>query len=87
LKAKLITAGIQGGSPSSFPKTAPSRSSIQQIQEEKQRIITEGKIKKEKPLPETKPEEVPFEIPGNWKWGCCGEIVNIVSARRVHQFG
>ena len=29
--------------------------------------------------------ELPFEIPDNWKWVRFGSIVNIVSARRVHQ--
>ena len=28
---------------------------------------------------------MPFEIPDNWKWVRFGSIVNIVSARRVHQ--
>lgn len=30
-------------------------------------------------------EEIPFDIPENWQWVRWGEIVNIVSARRVHQ--
>jgi type I restriction enzyme S subunit len=37
-------------------------------------LIKEGKIKKEKPLPEIKPEEIPFKIPSSWKWVRMGEI-------------
>ena len=68
LKAKLITAGIQGRLTEQLDSDGTAEELYQQIQAEKQRLIKEGKIKKEKPLPEIKPEEVPFEIPGNWKW-------------------
>ncbi|MGO5288038.1 restriction endonuclease subunit S [Pseudoscardovia suis] len=30
-------------------------------------------------------DEVPFEIPDSWEWARLGSIVNIVSARRIHQ--
>ena len=30
-------------------------------------------------------DEVPFEIPDSWEWVRLGNLVNIVSARRVHQ--
>ena len=46
-----------------------------QIQEEKERLVKEGKIKKEKPLPEVRAEEEPFEIPETWKWVKLGEII------------
>jgi type I restriction enzyme S subunit len=51
---------------------------LERIREEKQRLVKEGKIKKQKPLPEIKPEEVPFELPEGWEWvrlgstGVCG---------------
>lgn len=48
----------------------------QQIQEEKARLVKEGKIKKEKPLAEITEEEIPFEIPESWKWVRLGSILN-----------
>ena len=48
-----------------------------QIQAEKQRLIKEDKIKKEKPLPEITEEEKPFEIPESWMWVRLGEIASI----------
>lgn len=57
----------------------------QKIQTEKQALIKSDKIKKDKPLPEIADDEKPFDIPESWKWVRWGEIVNIVSARRVHQ--
>lgn len=82
LKAKLITAGIQGKLTKQLPSDGTAEELYQQIQAEKQALIKEGKIKKEKPLPEIKPEEVPFEIPGSWKWCRLGEISNTIWAGR-----
>lgn len=55
----------------------------QQIQEEKAKLIKEGKIKKEKPLPEITADEVPFDIPKSWKWVRLGEIVSIKGGKRL----
>lgn len=78
LKAKLITAGIQGKLTEQLESDGTAEELYQQIQAEKQRLIKEGKIKKEKPLSEIKPEEVPFEIPRNWKWVRLNEICKSV---------
>ena len=85
LKNKIIDAGIRGKLTEQLPEDGNSEDLYAQIQEEKARLIAEGKIKKEKPLPPIADEEIPFEIPENWKWVQWGSIVNIVSARRVHQ--
>jgi len=78
LKAKLITLGIQGRLTEQLESDGTAEELYQQIQAEKQRLIKEGKIKKEKPLPEIKPDEVPFEIPKNWKWVRLNEICKSV---------
>lgn len=74
LKAKLITAGIQGKLTQQLDSDGTAEELYQQIQKEKQKLIKEGKIKKEKPLPPIKDEEIPFEIPSNWKWVRLNEI-------------
>ena len=75
LKAKLITAGIQGKLTEQLDSDGAAEELYQQIQAEKQKLIKEGKIKKEKPLPAIKDEEIPFEIPGNWKWVRFGDLM------------
>lgn len=74
LKAKLITAGIQGKLTKQLPSDGTAEELYQQIQAEKQKLISDGKLKKEKPFPPIKPEEIPFEIPQGWKWVHFGEI-------------
>ncbi len=50
---------------------------LKKIKTEKETLIAEGKLKKDKPLPEIKPEEIPYEIPSSWVWCRLGEITNI----------
>lgn len=83
LKAKLITAGIHGKLTQQLESDGTAEKLYQQIQEEKQKLIKDGKIKKEKPLPPIKGEEIPFEIPKNWKWVRLGEIVTILGGKRI----
>ena len=85
LKSSILQLAIQGKLVEQRPEEGTGEELYQQIQAEKKRLIQEGKIKREKPLPEIAEDEVPFEIPESWKWVQWGEIVNIVSARRVHQ--
>ena len=63
----------------------PAEELLKRIQAEKERLIKEKVIKKEKPLPEITEEEIPFDIPKNWEWTRLGNIFNIVSSKRVLQ--
>ena len=68
LKNKIIDAGIRGKLTEQLPKDGTAEDLYVQIQEEKAKLVKEGKIKKEKPLSDITEDEIPFEIPKNWKW-------------------
>ena len=68
MKKSVLQYAIQGKLVEQRPEEGTGEGLYQQIQAEKQRLIKEGKIKKEKPLPEIAEDEIPFDIPGNWKW-------------------
>lgn len=72
-KSILLTA-IQGKLVPQLPEEGTGEELYQQIQKEKQRLIKEGKIKKEKPLPEIAEDEIPFDIPDSWKWVRWGDL-------------
>lgn len=63
------------------PETYPAEKLYRKIQEEKQRLVKDGKIKKEKPLPGIKEDEIPFEIPERWIWVRLGEIISLQSGQ------
>jgi len=41
---------------------------LAKIKAEKQQLIADGKLKKEKPLPPISPDEIPFSLPDSWVW-------------------
>lgn len=74
LKNSILQLAIQGKLVEQRPEEGTAEKLFAQIQEEKQRLIAEKKIKKEKPLPEITEDEKPFEIPESWIWVRFGEI-------------
>lgn len=79
LKASILQLAIQGKLVPQLPEEGTGEELLQQIQAEKQLLTKAGKIKKEKPLPEIVEDEIPFDIPENWKWYRLGELFNIVN--------
>ncbi len=74
LKSSILQLAVQGRLVEQRPEEGTAEELYRQIQEEKQRLIKEGKIKKEKTLPEITEDEVPFDIPESWKWVRLGNI-------------
>ena len=68
LKNSILQLAIQGKLVEQRAEEGTVEELFVKIQEEKQRLIAEKKIKKEKPLPEITEEEKPFDIPESWKW-------------------
>ena len=79
LKSSILQLAIQGKLVEQRPEEGTGEELYQQIQAEKKRLIQEGKIKKEKPLPEIAEDEVPFEIPESWRWVRYSELMNSMS--------
>lgn len=74
MKKSLLQYAIQGKLVEQRPEEGTAEELFAQIQKEKQKLIAEKKIKKEKPLPEITDDEKPFDIPESWKWVRFGEI-------------
>ena len=83
LKASILQYAIQGKLVEQRPEEGTSEELYQRIQTEKQRLIKEGKIKKEKPLTEITDGEIPFDIPESWKWIKLGEVVSVLGGKRI----
>lgn len=77
MKKSILQYAIQGKLVEQRPEEGTGKELYQQIQTEKQRLIKEGKIKKEKPLAEIAEDEIPFDIPENWKWVQLGDLASI----------
>ena len=102
LKKSILQEAVQGKLVPQDPSDEPAEALLERIRAEKQRLIKEGKIKKDKHesvifrrdnshyekldgVERCIDDEIPFEIPDSWVWVRLKNIVNVVSARRVHQ--
>ena len=79
MKKSLLQYAIQGKLVEQRPEEGTAEELFEQIQEEKQRLIRDKKIKKEKPLPEITDEEKPFDIPESWKWARFSELCSVLT--------
>ena len=78
MKKSLLQYAIQGKLVEQRPEEGTAEELFARIQEEKQRLIAEKKIKKEKPLPEITEDEKPFDIPESWKWVRLRDIISVL---------
>lgn len=78
LRELILTLAVQGKLVPQDPADEPASLLLQKIRAEKDRLIAEGKIKRDKPLAEIAEEEKPFGLPQGWEWVPLGEVVEII---------
>lgn len=81
LRKSLLQEAIQGRLVPQDPTDESADVLLQRIHAEKEQLIKEGKIKKQKPLPPITEEEKPFAIPDSWQWVRLGEIIRLTSGQ------
>ena len=64
----ILSLAMQGKLVPQDPSDQSARELLKEIDAEKSRLVKEGKIKASKPLPEIKPDEVPYDLPKAWEW-------------------
>lgn len=85
LKASILQYAIQGKLVEQRPEEGTAEELLVQINTKREYLIKEKVLKKAKPLEPICEDDCPFDLPQTWKWVKWGDIVNVVSARRVHQ--
>ena len=83
MKKSILQYAIQGKLVEQRPEEGTAEELYQQIQEKKQRLIKEGKIKKEKSLAEISEDEIPFDIPETWKWVRLKSVMSVYGGKRI----
>lgn len=68
LRKAILQLAVMGRLVPQNPSDPPASELLKEIEAEKQRLVKAGKIKKPKPLPPIKPEEVPYQLPQGWEW-------------------
>ena len=87
IKKSVLQSAMQGKLTRQQQTDSSVDDLLKKIAEEKERLIKEGKIKKDttkagasgRALAEITEEEIPFEIPENWRWCRLGELGNTIT--------
>ena len=78
LRQKILDLAIHGKLVPQDPNDEPASVLLERIKAEKERLIKEGKIKRNKKSAKTSDtphyENVPFEVPDSWVWTTLGEV-------------
>ena len=96
LRKSILQMAVQGKLIPQDPTDEPASVLLERIRAEKQRLVKEGKIKKDKHesvifrrdnshyekldgIEHCIDDEIPFEIPKNWKWTRFGQVISLLS--------
>ena len=82
LKKHILSEAVRGRLIPQNPDDEPASVLLERIKAEKAKLVKEGKIKKQKPLPKIEEDEIPFEIPENWAWCRLGEVMYSINGDR-----
>jgi len=78
LREMILQLAVQGKLVPQDPKDEHASVLLEKINAEKERLIKEGKIKKTKPLPPIKSEDLPYDLKDSWEWVRLGDYSHII---------
>jgi restriction endonuclease S subunit len=79
LRQAILQEAVQGKLVPQDPNDEPASELLKRIKAEKEQLLVDKEIKKEKPLPAITDDEIPYKLPKEWEWCRLGEISN-----RIH---
>lgn len=83
LREAVLQLAVQGKLTTTWrtknPDAEPATELLKRINAEKNKLVKEKKIKKEKPLPAISADEIPYELPEGWSWCRFQECATIAS--------
>ena len=79
LEQTILQLAVRGLLVPQDPRDEPASELLKKIRTEKDRLIAEGKLKRDTPLAEIATDDRPFEAPIGWEWVRLGDVVLISS--------
>jgi type I restriction enzyme S subunit len=74
LKQTILQLAVMGKLVPQDPNDEPAGTLLEKIAKEKAKLIKEGKIKKQKPLPKIREDEKLCDLPEGWMWTRLGNL-------------
>jgi type I restriction enzyme, S subunit len=79
LEQTILQLAVRGLLVPQNPMDEPASQLLKKIRAEKDKLILEGKIKRDKPLPPIAQDEQPFELPKGWAWVSVSNVVEMLN--------
>jgi type I restriction enzyme S subunit len=79
MRETILQMAMQGKLVPQDPGDEPAEELLKTMQDEKAKLLAEGKIKKWKSLPEIRDDEVPYALPNGWAYIRLGNLIKISS--------
>jgi len=80
LRSSILSDAVSGRLVAQDPADEPAGVLLDRIKAEKEKLVKEGKIKKQKPLPPISEDEIPYELPEGWVWCRLGELCDNITS-------
>ena len=85
LKQTILQLAVMGRLVPQNPDDEPASVLLEKIAKEKARLIKEGKIKKQKALPQITKEQKPYNLPDGWLWIRLPDIGELARGKSKHR--
>jgi type I restriction enzyme S subunit len=85
LRAAVLQLAVQGKLVPQDPNDEPASILLERIGVEKERLVKEGAVKKQKPLPSINMNSVPFALPAGWSWARFPEVGEFGRGKSKHR--
>lgn len=84
LRELILTLAVQGKLVPQVFTDKPASNLVQQIRAEKDRLIADGKMKREKPSAAVSDHEIPHQVPDQWVWCRLGSVAKKITDGTHH---
>jgi type I restriction enzyme S subunit len=85
LRAAILQLAVQGKLVPQDPNDEPASVLLERIKAEKERLVKEGKLKKQKPLPIINEDLAPFTLPNGWSWASFPNVGEFGRGKSKHR--
>jgi type I restriction enzyme, S subunit len=79
LRKAILQLAVMGKLVPQDPNDEPASELLKSIELEKQKLVTEGKIKQSKPLPKISLKDIPYQLPKGWEWANLQDLLALVT--------
>ena len=85
LKQTILQLAVMGKLVKQDTNDEPAAELLKKIEKEKEKLIREDRLKKEKELPPIKEKEIPYELPKGWVWCRFSEVGILKRGKSRHR--